>query len=48
MLTKKQVEDLPVGTYTNQKLMEMFPKQQGKGRSKFDREQFIKTLKPIK
>lgn len=35
MLTKQQIEDLPKGSYSNQKLMEMFPKQQGRGNSSY-------------
>ncbi len=33
MLTKKQIKELPKGTYTNADLMRMFPKQQGRGKS---------------
>lgn len=33
MLTEKQMKDLPPGDYPNWRLMQMFPKQQGKGRS---------------
>lgn len=33
MLTAKQIKSLPKGKYPNCMLMEMFPKQQGKGRS---------------
>jgi len=42
MLTKKQVEELPKGTYTNMDLMKKFPKQQEKGKSFFDPKQFKK------
>jgi len=35
MLTKKQIKELPKGTYTNQQLIKMFPKQQGMGKSKY-------------
>lgn len=45
MLTKKQMEGLPKGTYTNMDLINMFPKQQGKGKSFFDPKQLIKTKK---
>lgn len=44
MLTKKQIEELPKGTYTNMQLMAMFPKQQGKGRSFYN----LKTLQTLK
>lgn len=33
MLTSKQIKELPIGDYPNWRLMQMFPKQQGKGRS---------------
>lgn len=33
MLTAKQIKDLPKGHYPNWKLMQMFPKQQGAGKS---------------
>lgn len=33
MLTKKQIKELPKGNYPNWKLIEMFPKQQGRGKS---------------
>lgn len=33
MLTAKQIKDLPPGDYPNWKLMKLFPKQQGPGRS---------------
>lgn len=35
MLTKKQIESLEKGYYPNWKLVEMFPNQQGKGKSFF-------------
>lgn len=33
MITKKQIHELPKGDYPNWRLMQMFPKQQGPGRS---------------
>lgn len=33
MLTSKQIKELPKGDYPNHRLMDMFPKQQGPGRS---------------
>lgn len=33
MLTAKQIKSLPKGEYPNWKLMQMFPKQQGPGKS---------------
>ncbi len=43
MLTKKQIEELPKGKYTNMDLIQKFPKQQGKGKSFFDPELIKKT-----
>lgn len=34
MLTAKQIKALPKGDYPNWKLMKMFPKQQGPGKSR--------------
>lgn len=33
MLTSAQIKKLPKGTYPNHKLVQMFPKQQGSGKS---------------
>jgi len=46
MLTKKQMEDLPKGTYTNMELMVKFPTQ-GKGKSFYDPKK-LKALKAVK
>jgi len=45
MLTKKQIEELPKGTYTNMQLMAMFPKQQGRGKSFYDPKFFKPKIK---
>ena len=35
MLSKDQIKNLESGVYSNQKLREMFPKQQGPGKSAY-------------